>query len=205
MIQKIEKIAKITIAITLVGIFIAWNLPEPAQGYLVNATVSSTMISCTTPATTTAFGTIDNTLVYTASPMASTTMQSSGSIYLKFYGAGNGTNSGLYGTTSTALIESPNSAFATSATLVAGTEGYGLQVASGTAGNLLLHPDFRWASSTADVGGIPRGSASSTVLASSSAAVATAEYVNVLFKTAVSIGTPGDNYSDSITYTCTSS
>jgi hypothetical protein len=203
MIIKTEKIAKTLIILALLGILIGWNFPEPAiSAVTVSATVSSTMVSCTTPDTSTAFGTIDNTTVATSSPDATTTVSSSGAIYLKIYDAGDGSaNPGLYKNPD--LIESPNASYDATATLVAGTEGYGIQ-ATTTGTTLVMRPKFNWVTTTDIVGGIPYGSGNATTVASSASAVSS-EVVRVVHKASVNVATPGGSYSDTITYTCTTS
>jgi hypothetical protein len=200
MIKRIEKIATFLLVLSLVGIFVGWNLSDMAESYTVSATVA-TMISCTTPATSTSFGTIDNTQVYTSTPNVTTTINSNTSVYVKVYDAGDGTNPGLYKSTSpTAIIGSANDSFADEATLSAGTSGYGIQ-ATTTGPNLVIAPRFN---KTGDnVGGLEAGSTNAVVVASSSQPVS-GEVITVIHKAATSASKPAGDYSDTITYTCSS-
>jgi hypothetical protein len=201
--RKIEKITQGLLAISLIGLLIAWVMPEPALSAItVSATVPTTMLQCTTPldGSTNAFGTIDNTAVYAATT-SSTTVQSSGTAYMKVYDSGSGSDPGLYKAPD--LIESPDAAYSATATLSAGTEGYGI-MASTTGSNLVIHEDYNYASTTNIVGGLQQGSGSAKTVASSSSAVSS-EVVNMDYKAAVSITTPGGSYSDSVTISCSTS
>ena len=203
MIKKIEKIAKFLMVLALVGILIVWMLPpEPASSHTVTATVAA-VVTCTTPLSTTAFPTIDNTAVFTSSPDATTTVNSNTGVYMRVYDVGGpdatGTPSLYKSTATTDNIGSADSAYADTATLVAGTEGYGIQ-ATTTGPNMAIAPRFL---QTGDaVGGLEAGSAYSVVLASSSAAVAD-EVVTIIHKAAVPATQTAGDYSDTITITCT--
>jgi hypothetical protein len=199
MIKRIEKIATFLLILSLVGIFIGWNLSEVAESYTVTATVA-TMISCTTPATSTSFGTIDNTAVYTSTPNVTTTVYSNTSVYVKVSDTGDGTNPGLYKSTSpTAIIGSADDSFADEATLQAGVSGYGIQ-ATTTGPNLVIAPRFNKTGN--DVGGLE---VSPSVLLASSSQPVIGEVITVIHKAATSATKPAGDYSDTITYTCSSS
>jgi len=204
MMKKIEKITQGLLAISLIGLLIAWVMPEPAfSAITVSAVVPTTMLQCTTPldGSTNSFGTIDNSAVYAATT-SSTTVESSGTVYMKAYDSGDGsTNPGLYKAPD--LIESPNAAYDATATLSAGTEGYGI-VASTTGSNLVIHLDYNYASSTNIVGGLKYSVGNAKIVASSSVAVSS-EIVNIDYEAAVSITTPGGSYSDSVTISCSTS
>ena len=205
MIKKIEKIAKGLLILALVGLLIVWTLPpEPASSHTVTATVA-TIVTCTTPLTETAFGTIDTTAVYTSSPNATTTASTTNAtgMTMRIYDVGGpnatGTPSLYKSTAPTDNIGSADSAYADTATLVAGTEGYGIQ-ATTTGPNMVIAPRFL---QTGDaVGGLEAGSTYSVVLASSSAAVAD-EVVTIIHKAAVPATQTAGDYSDTITITCT--
>ena len=205
MIKKIEKIAKGLLILALVGLLIVWTLPpEPASSHTVTATVA-TIVTCTTPLSETAFGTIDNTAVYTSSPDATTTVDSNTSVYMRVYDVGGpdatGTPSLYKSAAPTDNIGSADASYADTATLVDGTEGYGIQ-ATTTGANMVIAPRFLKTGN--NVGGLEASSTYSVLLASSSVAVS-AEVINVIHKAAVpSTQTSGD-YSDTITYTCTAS
>jgi hypothetical protein len=182
-----------------VGIFIGWNLSEMAESYTVTATVT-TMVSCDTPATSTSFGTIDNTAVYTSSPNVTTTVNSNTSVFVKVSDTGDGTNPGLYKSTSpTAIIGSANDSFADEATLQAGVSGYGIQ-ATTTGPNLVIAPRFNKTGN--NVGGLE---VSPSVLLASSSQPVSGEVITVIHKAATSATKPAGDYSDTITYTCTTS
>lgn len=168
----------------------------------VSATVDST-ISCSTQITTSTFGALTTGSVHTASPNASTTVTcaNSGSgcgLYVR--GQGDATNGGLYNSTATALIESPNAGFNASATLVAGTEGYGIQgttTAAGSGGAFAVTP--RYLVSLNAVGGLT----STTRILASSTSGSTGREVGVTHKAAIAAGTAAGTYNDTITYSCT--
>lgn len=169
----------------------------------VSATVS-TSVTCTLSTTTTNFGNIDPSAVYTSSPNVTTTVSCNpaAGCTVQVKDAGNGTNGGLYKSTApTYLIPSPNSAFSATATLVAGTEGYGIQAtttSAGSGGTLTLNSRYNQTGNT--VGGL---TTTTIQLASSTQPVANREIV-VTHKAAVSGLTPAGSYQDTITYTCVS-
>jgi hypothetical protein len=200
MIKRIEKIATFLLVLSLVGIFIGWSLSDMAESYTVSATVA-TMVSCDTPAASTSFGTMNNTQVYTSSPNVTTTVNANTSVYVKVYDAGDGTNPGLYKSTSpTSTIGSANDSFADEATLQAGVSGFGIQ-ATVTGPNLVIASRFNKTGN--DVGGLEVGSSNAVLLASSSQPVS-GEVITVIHKAATSASKPAGDYSDTITYTCTS-
>jgi hypothetical protein len=162
----------------------------------VSATVLAT-VSCSSATTTTSFGSVDANSVYTSTPNVTTTMtcaNSSLGCTLSVKDAGNGSNPGLYKSTApTYLITSAD------ATLSAGTDGYGIQAATTTAGSggiLSLNSKYNVSGNT--VGGLTLGG---LTLASSSATTSNREVV-VTHKMAVSATAPSGNYSDTITYSC---
>jgi hypothetical protein len=159
-------------------------------------------VSCTTPATSTAFGTIDNENVYTSSPDVTTTVTTNNStgFTMKIYDAGDGTNPGLYKSTSpTAIIGSANDSYADEATLQAGVSGFGIQ-ATTTGPNLVIAPRFNKTGN--NVGGLE---VSPAVLLASSSQPVSGEVITVIHKAATSATKPAGDYSDTITYTCTTS
>ncbi len=109
--------------------------------------------------------------------------------------AGNGVSPGLYapGATSTPIILS------STATLSAGTEGYGIQAATSSNGTgALLSVSPTYLKTGNNVGGL---SLTSTPLASSTAPVASKEVI-ITHKAAISGLTKAGSYSDTITYSC---
>lgn len=159
-------------------------------------------ISCATDISATDFGTLDSNSVFTSSPNSSTTMSCSGTssgCTLKINDAGNGVFPGLYNAAASTLIESPNSMWTATSTLVANADGYGIQTtttASGSGGALGIAAKYLQSGNT--VGGLP---VSAATLASSTADATNREVV-ITHKAAVGSLTSGGNYTDTITYSC---
>lgn len=167
----------------------------------VTASVTAT-ISCSTDQSSTAFGTLTSSVITTSTPSASSTMScanaaSGCSFYVK--DAGNASNGGLATTSPAYLIRSPNAAGDATSTLVAGTEGYGIQAATTTVGSgAALGVVARYLQTGNTVGrlDITNQTVASTTATSSSREVKTAH------KAAISSVTPAGSYSDTITYEC---
>mgnify|MGYP001771040342 FL=1 len=201
---------KPVIFIFLLGLFFSFYLfsPEYLSGQqVVNVTATvATSITCTVSTSTTAFGTIDTSNVFTSIPNVTTTISCNpaSGCTLSVRDQGDGTNGGLYKSTSpTYLIPSPAAGFPATANLSAGTEGYGIQAATTTAGSgstLSLNSRYNHSFSGNTVGGL---TTTTIPLASSSAPTANREVV-VSHKAAVSGLTPAGSYSDTITYSCIS-
>jgi hypothetical protein len=161
-----------------------WNLPIT--------------LACTTNISSTDFGTLTSGSISTASPNATTTLSctSSTGCSLFIHDQGSGASPGLYSSsaTNTPLIASAN------ATLSAGTEGYGIQAATSSAGtNNTLTLNSNYLKTGNNVGGL---TTANSTLASSSAATQGREVV-VIHKAAISALTKAASYSDTITYSCT--
>jgi len=109
--------------------------------------------------------------------------------------AGNTASSGLATTSPASLIPSPNAAADASTTLVAGTEGYGIQATTTSAG---LTIDSRYDQTGDIVGGL---SLTDIIIASSTADITDAEVI-VTHMAAISEATPPGIYEDTITYSC---
>jgi hypothetical protein len=149
-------------------------------------------VTCILSSTSTSFSALSPSAVLTSSPDITITITSSGGFQINVRDAGNGTNPGLYKSTSpTYLIQSQD------ATLVAGTDGYGIQ-ATTTNASISINPKYN--KSGNDVGGL---SLTDVVLATSSAAVSNAT-INIKHKASVSVLAPTGSYQDTITYTCSS-
>lgn len=167
----------------------------------VSATVTQS-VTCTVGVPSTAFGNIDPSNVYTSSPNVTTTVSCNpgGGCTVSIYDQGNGTNGGLYKSTSpTYLIPSPASGYPDTATLQAGTDGYGIQAtttAAGSGGTLSINPIYNQTGNT-----VGKLTITSQTLASSSQPVANREII-VTHKAAVSGLAPAGSYSDTITYSC---
>ena len=153
-------------------------------------------VSCSSNISSTGFGTLTDSSISTAAPNASTTMTcdyAAGCVlYVK--DAGSGSQPGLYKSTSpTYTIVSAT------ATLSAGSDGYGLQAtttAAGSGGTLNINSIYNTTGN--NVGGL---SLTNVVLASSTAAITNREII-VTHKAAVSAAATAGSYSDTITYSC---
>jgi hypothetical protein len=168
----------------------------------VTASVT-TSITCSLSTTTTDFGTLSVSAVTTSSPNVTVTVSCNPALgcQVKVKDQGDGTNGGLYNSTSSHLIPSPAAGFPATATLVAGTEGYGIQATTTTAGSggtLSLNSRYNQTGNT--VGGL---TTTTKVLATSSEPVANREVV-VTHKAAISGLTKAGFYQDTITYDCVS-
>jgi len=147
-------------------------------------------ITCNFSATSTSFSVLSPSEVSTSSPDITITITSSGGFQIQVKDAGNGTNPGLYKSTSpTYLIQSQDT------TLTAGTDGYGIQ-ATTTNSSISINPKYN--KSGNDVGGL---SLTDVVLATSSVAVSNAQ-IYIKHKASASYLAPTGNYQDTITYTC---
>jgi hypothetical protein len=198
-------------SLILVALLIGYMIFESFV-YLVSAQTTGTVnvtatvptsVTCAFSTTTTAFGTIDSSAVYTSSPNVTTTVSCNpaAGCQVKVKDQGNGTNGGLYNSAANYLIPSPAAGFPNTATLVAGTEGYGIQAATTTAGSggtLSLNSIYNQTGTT-----VGKLSTTSVILASSSQPVANREIV-VTHKAAISGLTPAGTYQDTITYDCVS-
>lgn len=168
----------------------------------VSASVTA-VISCSTNVGSTAFGILTNASVATASANASSTMScvnSSAGCVLYVKDAGNTTNGGLATSSPAYLIPSPNAAFSATSTLVAGTEGYGINAtttATGTGATLTIATNYLQTGNT-----VGRLGVSNATLGSTSATSSSREVV-VTHKAAISASTPAGSYVDTITYECT--
>ena len=203
--KKIELFKlKVILLLVLIGsfIFLYSVYLVKAQNVTVTATVQ-TSVTWVLSTTTTAFGNIDPSAVYTSSPNVTTTVSCNpaAGCQVQINDQGSGSQPGLWNSSASYLIPSPDSAFNATATLVAGTVGYGIQVATtsaGSGGTLTLNPRYNQTGTT--VGGL---TTTTIQLASSSQPVANREIV-VTHKAAVSVLTPAGSYQDTITYNCVS-
>ena len=168
--------------------------------FLQNWTISwapSSTVSCNISTTTTDFGSLTDSSVYTSSPDVTTTISTTDSagFTLSIHDAGAG--AGQPGLSSSAVSHLINSA---TATLTAGTEGYGIQAATTTAGSgatVTINPTYLKTGN--DVGGL---NTSDISLASSTASCTDREVV-VTHKATISNLTPAaSDYTDTITYSC---
>lgn len=172
--------------------------PSTAVAISGTTTLQSTpSISCTASTSTTDFGTLTPDAVYTSTPNVtltiSTTYSTGFTLYVHDAGAGTG-QPGLYSTTTGDLIDSLTT------TLSAGTEGYGIQAATTTAGSgATLTINSIYLKTGNDVGGLET---SDVALASSTASCTNREIV-VTHKAAISnLTKAASDYLDIITYSC---
>jgi len=161
------------------------------------ATVSGApQVSCTLSSTSTSFAVLAPSSVSTSSPDITLTISatSTSGVSISVNDTGNNTNPGLYKSTSpTYLIQSQD------ATLSAGTDGYGIQVATTTAGTgATLSLSSKYNKTGNAVGGLT----TTTIQLASSTADLTNREIIIKHKAAISFGVPVGSYSDTITYTC---
>lgn len=147
-------------------------------------------LSFTISASSTDFGTLDSGSVNTSSPNITLTTSTNAvdGYTITVQDEGDGSDPGLYSTEAAKLIASAT------ATLVIGTEGYGIQGSSSTA-----TIDSVYDKAGNEVGGLqrtPQRLAYNTGSASS-------ETVTVTHKAAISAATEAGPYKDTITYICT--
>jgi len=172
-----------------------------AQGTVtVSATVPQST-TCNLSATSTSFGNIDTSGVFTSSPNITLTISCNpaAGCTAQVRDTGNGTNGGLYNSSANYLIPSPAAGFPNTATLVAGTDGYGIQAATTSAGSgstLSLNSIYNQTGNT-----VGKLATTTQDLASSSSPTANREVV-VTHKAAVSGLAPAGSYSDNIIYSC---
>jgi hypothetical protein len=160
-------------------------------------------VGCSTNVSSTSFSALTSSAISQASPNVSTTIScanTASGCTLYVQDAGNGSNPGLWNASSIHLVPSPNAAFSATSTLTIGIEGYGIQVATDTAGSgSTLTIASRYLQSGNTVGGF---SLSPIAVASSTADISGREMI-VTHLAAISAGTPAGSYADTITYSCT--
>ncbi len=160
-----------------------------------NWSFSAASVSCSSNISTTTLGELSLVGVSTASPHATTTHSctSSSGCTISISSTGNGSTAGLYKSAGAYLLPSATT------TLSAGTEGYGIQAATSTAGtgaNLSINSAFF--KSGNDVGGLTYAN---TTLASTTTTYSSKELI-VTHKAAISAISPIGSYADTITYSC---
>lgn len=187
----------IILALILAILVVLGSIRESnAQPVGITATVDQ-ILTFSISATSSAFGVLSPTAVSTSSPNITLTISTNApfGFSVTVRDEGDGTNPGLYKSAPpTKLIAS------TTTTLVAGTEGYGIQAATTPAGSgatVSISPTYLKTGN--DVGGLSR---TPTLLASATGPVAGREVV-VTHKAAISPLTIPGNYADTITYVCT--
>jgi hypothetical protein len=192
---RMKNSATILLAISvfaLVGLM--WLSTASGSTVTVTATVA-TSVTCSTDNSSTAFGTLTSGSISTSTPNASTTLSCNTGLGCTL--SVSDSNHGLATTSPAYTINSGT------ATLSAGTEGYGIQAtttATGSGGTLTINAIFGGAKfNSNDVGMVTTTAAT---LASSTASVSNREVV-VKHKAAISGTTQAGSYSDTVTYSCT--
>lgn len=200
-IKRTQKVISVAAALLGGGILLFSNLVFGST-VTVTATVATT-ITCNLSTTTLAFGTLSSSAVGGTTPTnvsSSLTTNDGAGLTYSLNDAGNTSFPGLSTSSPAYIIKSPDAALDATTTLVAGTEGYGIQAATTTAGSggtvTLL---ARYIQSGNTVGGL---TTTTVTLASSSAAVTSRE-VLVIPKAAVSVSTQAASYTDTLTFSCT--
>jgi len=173
---------------------------SPATVVQINGTTTleaGDTVSCNVVPASTDFGELTISSVHTSNPNTTTTISTTYSagftLYVKDAGAGAG-QPGLYSTSTTKLISSVTDS------LTAGTEGYGIQAATTTAGSgATVSLNSTYLKTGNDVGAL---STSNVVLASSTASCTDREVVTT-HKAAISeLTAAASDYADTITYSC---
>lgn len=113
---------------------------------------------------------------------------------------GGGGNPGLWNSVASTLIKSPNTAGNATATLVAGTEGYGIRAATTTVGSGAV---FGIAARYLQTGDTVGGFSQTNITLASTAATTTGREALITHKAAISATTLAGSYADTITYECT--
>lgn len=160
-------------------------------------------VGCSTNVSSTSFSALTSSAIAQASPNVSTTIScanTASGCTLYVQDVGSGSSPGLWNASSSRLVPSPNAAFSVTSTLTVGVEGYGIRVATDTAGSgstLMIVPRYSQSGNT--VGGFSL----SPIAVVSSAADVSGREVIVTHLAAISAGTPSGGYADTITYSCT--
>ncbi len=158
-------------------------------GPVVNAGTSSPILTLEITGDTIAFGSLSTTSVNTASSTTSiaVTTNAQNGYTLKVNGAGSGSNPGMYSSGTSHLIQSSTT------TLVAGTEGYGVQGTSSTA-----DVDAVYDKTGNDVGILPLAEANFCT----NTGPVTSESTVVTYKAAIgNLTVAASDYTDTVTYT----
>ncbi len=201
LIKKENLIAEIFI-IVFVGLLVVWMLSDVALGDDVN--VSATIaggIDCNYSTNTASFGELTTGLVTTAFGSTTIDITSNDVAVVKVQDTGSTTDPGLWYASEKDIIGSADSVGADTATLEAGTEGYGLQATTTDAGSgevMTIAPRYDYASTTSNVGGFE---ISNINMASSTDAVAGRRII-IYLQAAISPSNLPGAYVDIITYTC---
>jgi hypothetical protein len=167
----------------------------------VNATVGPS-ITCSFAGTTTTFSNLTTGLISSSDTNTVITVSTNAEsgFNLTVRDAGNGTNPGLYkSSTPTSLIGSADDSFNNTATLSAGTDGFGIQASTSGGSGASVTIATRYDQAGNDIGGLEL---TDTSLASATGAVSS-RAVTIVHKAAVGGLTPAGSYTDTLTYVCT--
>ena len=167
----------------------------------INATVGPS-ITCSFAGLTTTFSNLTTGLISTSDTNTVITISTNApnGFTLTVRDAGDGANPGLYKSSSpTSLIGSATDGFANTATLVAGTDGFGIQASTSGGSGASVTIATRYDQSGNSIGGLEL---TDTTLASATGAVS-GRGVTMVHKAAVEGLTPAGSYSDTLTYVCT--
>ena len=160
------------------------------------ATFQAATVSCSASTSTTAFGSILPISVYTSSPNATITSSCTygSGCTISVDDAGSGSNPGLWKSTATTyLIASAD------ALLVAGTDGYGIQVATTSSGSgAVFSVNSKYLKTGDSVGGLVL---TSTQIASTTSTYTSRE-LTITHKATVGYLAEVGSYTDTITYSC---
>ncbi len=119
------------------------------------------------------------------------------------YDEGNGTNPGLYDSSTTSIIGSADDTYANTANLSASTEGYGIFMTDPDGGGGAAVVDGRYdGGATNDVGGFEVGTDNSIAAIVDTAATSGSESSNVTFVVNINSSTPIGDYTDDVTFVC---
>ena len=119
------------------------------------------------------------------------------------YDEGSGSNPGLYDSATPSIIGSADDAFANTADLSGGTEGYGMYMTDPDAGSGAA-VDARYdGGATTDVGGFEVGTDNAIAAITDSSPTTASESSNVTFVVNINASTPYGAYTDDVTFVCT--
>ncbi|MFC1651780.1 hypothetical protein ACFL24_01325 [Patescibacteria group bacterium] len=154
-------------------------------------------ITFTISATSSSFGELSTGSIATSTPDITLTVgTNAGNGYLiSVRNEGDTVNPGLYNNSASYLIGSTNATYDNTDTLVAGTEGYGIQSSSGDA-----TIDARYDQTGNDVGGLE---ITDQNLATYTTTMASNHTVTVVHKVAIASFSASGNYADTLTYIAT--
>ncbi|TKJ18854.1 MAG: hypothetical protein CEE43_17150 [Promethearchaeota archaeon Loki_b32] len=162
-------------------------------------------LTCDFSTTTASFGELTTSVVSTAYGSTTINVISADTVFIKVQDDGDGVDPGLWKSSATTdLIGSANEASGNTATLEAGTEGYGMQATStneGSGAEFTIAVRYDYASTTNTVGGFE---ITDVTMASTTGAV-TNRRVIMYYKAAINASNVMGSYSDTITYTCSMS